>query len=356
MSDGRGLFISAYFPSADIPAAGNKLAARALEKMAARREHVDVVAFLNPAERAWRAKLPNLPNITAHIHNITLSARLAAAAAHPLLPSGAAVRKRISAPTMRRLAGQHVYEEIRLEFTQSADALPSELRGAALLRVHDVVTELYDRQRRGRGLRAIIGQMEWLRARRWEKRVFSEFEAISALTSRDADAVARTGRVRPVRVEAPADFYTIEGRSPDTVVQGTMLFWANFGRAENQLAARFLIDEVLPRVRVSIPRAHLILAGADPPAWSSLVREGVSWTGFLESPGEVFRSCAIGVVPLFYGAGIKIKTLEFLASGIPTVSTSIGAEGIEPSGLLHIADGTEAFADMCVSLLAPDSP
>jgi glycosyltransferase involved in cell wall biosynthesis len=39
------------------------------------------------------------------------------------------------------------------------------------------------------------------------------------------------------------------------------------------------------------------------------------------------------VVPLQYGAGIKIKSLEALASGIPLLSNSIGIEGIEVKNL-----------------------
>jgi glycosyltransferase involved in cell wall biosynthesis len=51
----------------------------------------------------------------------------------------------------------------------------------------------------------------------------------------------------------------------------------------------------------------------------------------------VFHNCRVFVAPLLYGAGIKGKVIGALASGTPTVMTSIAAEGI------GISNGVEAF-------------
>lgn len=51
-------------------------------------------------------------------------------------------------------------------------------------------------------------------------------------------------------------------------------------------------------------------------------------TGFIEDPTPYFNKCYAMVVPLQYGAGIKIKSIEALASGIPLISNQIGIEGI----------------------------
>ena len=45
----------------------------------------------------------------------------------------------------------------------------------------------------------------------------------------------------------------------------------------------------------------------------------------------------IRIAPLLSGAGIKVKTLEMLRSGLPVVATPIGAEGITDPRL-YVAD------------------
>ncbi|HEX9369926.1 MAG TPA: glycosyltransferase, partial [Roseiflexaceae bacterium] len=53
------------------------------------------------------------------------------------------------------------------------------------------------------------------------------------------------------------------------------------------------------------------------------------------------------------GGGMRVKILEALARGIPVVSTTIGAEGIDvtPGEHLLIADEPAAFAGAVVRLL-----
>jgi glycosyltransferase involved in cell wall biosynthesis len=62
------------------------------------------------------------------------------------------------------------------------------------------------------------------------------------------------------------------------------------------------------------------------------------------------RAC---IVPLRFGAGVKIKTVEALQYGVPTVATSVGAEGIDLRGTaaLLVADDARDFAHGLVSLL-----
>ena len=60
----------------------------------------------------------------------------------------------------------------------------------------------------------------------------------------------------------------------------------------------------------------------------SLASEDIIVTGFVEDPKDYFNIMDISVIPLRYGAGIKIKVLESLASGIPVITTDVGAEGI----------------------------
>ena len=60
----------------------------------------------------------------------------------------------------------------------------------------------------------------------------------------------------------------------------------------------------------------------------------------------------LSVAPLRYGAGIKGKIITSLAFGVPVVTTTIGAEGmeVEHGEDILITDTREAFADAVVAL------
>jgi glycosyltransferase involved in cell wall biosynthesis len=52
--------------------------------------------------------------------------------------------------------------------------------------------------------------------------------------------------------------------------------------------------------------------------------------GFQPELDEHYKSAKIVIVPLIDGAGLKGKLAEALSYGVPTVTTSIGAEGFKP--------------------------
>ena len=62
---------------------------------------------------------------------------------------------------------------------------------------------------------------------------------------------------------------------------------------------------------------------------------------------------AVSVVPLRIGGGTRLKIYESMAAGVPVVSTTIGAEGLDthPGQDIRIADRPEDFAAHCVDLL-----
>src|SRR5207248_5616112 len=95
------------------------------------------------------------------------------------------------------------------------------------------------------------------------------------------------------------------------------------------------------------------LVGRNPPAW---LRQRVAALPGVELHADVpdvrpflARSAAM-VVPLRIGGGSRLKILEALATGLPVVSTRVGAEGLclEPGRHLTVVDAVD---DMAAALL-----
>jgi len=68
--------------------------------------------------------------------------------------------------------------------------------------------------------------------------------------------------------------------------------------------------------------------------------------GFVDDIHKFLSSCDIAVVPLKRGAGVKIKMLDYMAVGLPIVTTKKGAEGLELANGKHaiiVDDVNEEF-------------
>lgn len=106
-----------------------------------------------------------------------------------------------------------------------------------------------------------------------------------------------------------------------------ILFWGAMSRKENSDSALWFIRNVMPLL--DNLKCRFAIVGANPP--EELMKEAsdrVIVTGFVDSPNQYFEDSMCMVVPLVIGAGIKIKVLEGLSSGIPVISNEIGIEGI----------------------------
>ena len=77
--------------------------------------------------------------------------------------------------------------------------------------------------------------------------------------------------------------------------------------------------------------------------------EGVVVHGWLPDLEPVLGRARVFLAPLRFGAGVKGKIGQALASGVPVVTTSVGAEGMVGSHLV-VADEPGALVDAAVAL------
>ena len=79
----------------------------------------------------------------------------------------------------------------------------------------------------------------------------------------------------------------------------------------------------------------------------------LEFTGFVDDVADVLSVSEVAVAPLFHGSGTRLKILEYFSIGLPVVSTSVGAEGIDVKNgyNIFIADDLASFALRIIELL-----
>ena len=113
-----------------------------------------------------------------------------------------------------------------------------------------------------------------------------------------------------------------------------IVFVGNMDRPANINAARFLGLEIFPAVRQRYPEATLELVGAKPVAEIQELNSlpGIEVTGEVSSVVEYLHWATVCILPMRQGFGLKNRTLEAMAMGVPVVGSDRALSGLEVDG------------------------
>jgi glycosyltransferase involved in cell wall biosynthesis len=133
------------------------------------------------------------------------------------------------------------------------------------------------------------------------------------------------------------------------------VFIGNFFHKPNVDAVLTLKENVWNEIREYLPKAEIHIYGAYVNQQISELhnkKEGFIIKGFAENAKEVVGNARVVLAPLRFGAGIKGKLTEAMICGTPSVTTSIGAEGMSKSILWNgfIEDHFSDFSLMSAEL------
>lgn len=114
-----------------------------------------------------------------------------------------------------------------------------------------------------------------------------------------------------------------------------LIFIGAMDNLANIDAVCFFSKEVLPEIQKNYPDTTFDIVGSHP-APEVLVldkKPGINVTGRVPSMVEYLHQATICVVPMRTGFGIKNKTLEAMAAGVPIVGSDRGLEGLAVDGI-----------------------
>ena len=192
------------------------------------------------------------------------------------------------------------------------------------------------------------------RVRRFERGLLHRAAGVSCVSERDAAAM-RDLRAGAAPVVVPNGVDT--ARYPFRAVPASeplVFFVGDLSWPPNAEGVRWFYERVWPIVRREAPESVAEILGREPPRSLAAIRDPrFRILGEGDDTRPYWRRAAVSVVPLLAAGGTRLKILESAAAGVPVVSTSVGAEGLDftPGAEISVRDDPEGFAAEVLRLL-----
>ena len=118
---------------------------------------------------------------------------------------------------------------------------------------------------------------------------------------------------------------------PDWTERLGVSFLGSYQHAPNRDAVEFFARQVMPLIRQKLPDCAFYIYGSDMELMRTSLEDleaaGVVVVGSVKDVSDAFDRHRVFVAPMRFGSGIKGKVVMALCNGIPTVLTSVAAEG-----------------------------
>jgi polysaccharide biosynthesis protein PslH len=272
----------------------------------------------------------------------------------------------MSSDVAKRLVGINFpggYDVVHIDHLQMAQFLPDDHgRTAVILDNHNIEHRIPKRLAETPGVNPLArwyARTEWPRLRRFEQVACHRANLVLAVSDEDAEGLRalvpdRADRVKAVPIGVDTEYFAVANRRSDsrTLLSIGTMYWP-----PNVDSMLYFHTEIWPKIKDRVPNVRLNIVGARPTAAIRALGDvdpAINVAGSVPDVRPYAEDCAAFIVPLRSGSGMRVKILNALAMGLPVVSTTVGAEGIDVTDGENIllADSPEAFAEAVLRLLS----
>ena len=208
---------------------------------------------------------------------------------------------------------------------------------------------------------ASITELPWrlvryLEVKHFEKKLLRKSPHRVFISGRDREAILGDRDASPLVANGiDLKFWT---RRTQSSQPNCLVYTGVMEYPPNADGAMYMIREILPLIRKSVPDVKLLIVGRNPSATlleAARQHPEVTVTGFVDDMRPYLEQASVYVAPLRFASGMQNKLLEAMAMEVPVVTTPIGAQGITMEGQenlpVRVAQGEADFAGSVVELL-----
>ena len=253
------------------------------------------------------------------------------------------------------------YDVIIAEHYEVMQYVPKNFKGKVIFRSHNAEYLIWSRyaEVETNPIKKLVINAEANRIKKWELRYVAQADIVLGGTNdneiHEPNPEKRKLKFRDylhigeddqIKIPIP-EFDTLEN---SLVYVGTLTWEANI---EGLI---WFVQGCWAKLKQQFPELKLYIIGKNPDQRlieMSQQFQDIHITGFVVDLETYFTKCKINIIPLRFGSGMKVKTINGLCRGIPMVCTTIGAEGLQVQHEkdILITDNVQTFGEYVSDLL-----
>lgn len=203
-------------------------------------------------------------------------------------------------------------------------------------------------------------RLDTFKLKYWEEHYWNHAQLVAAVSKTDAEAIHMLApNIKPVVIPngASDDMFVEKPIIKNSEGVTNLLFVGNFAWLQNTEAAKYLIEEILPLLKNKLSNYRLTVAGQKiPDSFTNLKDTHIRCVDLEGSDNEtvrdIYTNASIFVAPIFGPGGTRLKILTAMATHLPVVTTSTGAEGLylTHTESVMLAEDPKGFVESIVAL------
>lgn len=182
-------------------------------------------------------------------------------------------------------------------------------------------------------------RLDVLKLKYWETHFWKQAKKVVAMSDSDREEMKKLSP--GLSIDIVPNGIDINYFSKKEKKEGTfkkVLYVGNFNWLQNTEAVKILVNAVWPKIKKSVDGAKLWIVGTHmSDDIRQLASDDIEVSEGLKDIRDAYKNASVLVAPIKGPGGTRLKILEAMASALPVVTTSVGAEG------LGVSDNNEAL-------------
>ena len=207
-------------------------------------------------------------------------------------------------------------------------------------------------------LRPIL-RLDVLKLKYWETHFWKQAKKVVAMSDSDREEMKKLSPGLSIDIVPNGiDINYFSKKEKKEGLIKKILYVGNFTWLQNTEAVKILVSSVWPKIKKSVSNTKLWIVGTHMSSEiKALGSEDIEVTEGLEDIRDAYKNASVLVAPIKGPGGTRLKILEAMASSLPVVTTSVGAEGlgVSDNNEALIRDSLESLANAAIKVLEDDN-
>ena len=198
-------------------------------------------------------------------------------------------------------------------------------------------------------------RLDVLKLKYWETHFWKQAKRVVAMTESDRKEKRKLSPGLAIDIVPNGiDINYFSKKEKNNTPVKKVLYVGNFTWLQNTEAVKILVNNVWPKIKKSVLGVKLWIVGTHMKSEiKNLASDDIEVTEGLNDIRDAYKNASVLVAPIKGPGGTRLKILEAMASALPVVTTSVGAEGLGVSNNNEalIKDDMDSLAGAAVSIL-----